>query len=445
MTSRPHLAFGLFSGAICTSLYQLKNSDFIHSPINLVLALAAALIGSLFPDIDTPGSPFGKLPFVAELIQKHTVHRGFLHTPMGAGIAALGVYVVVGGLADLLTLPPDVPGILGFFFLGGMIGHLGCDTLTRRGIFWLWPWKRAIVYHTAPRYRIKTGDKKAERQYIIFFLLLFFACIPIVIMGGPVRSIHKTFQDFQMAKTDYRSTEAQETMLEFTGTFRHSRAPANGKGLILDIHGDGFVVYRNGQILTVGEEAIVLATTFVVEYSDDVPQVVELPFFHEPFDSILAQIPDNVLISGELVAHQTFQATAPLYTVQDFPAIILTANRIQLTYASRSDMASLNINVRVPDAVRKKQKEILAMQEDIKSVETELEAVADEFVGLNVQQDLVGRHQLRQKMAELKARRKNLKTILESGQRNIALSDKTDLAFSGKLMLRKLPEWIESK
>ena len=217
MTSKPHICFGLWTGAVVTSVWQMKDIGFM-TPMNIGIALVGTLAGSLFPDIDAPGSPASRtLPFIAKPIQRRFAHRGAVHSLIGISISSGVLLYISDWLGSFFPISENASTILAVFFLMAAIGHLCCDTLTVSGIKWFWPFERAIVFHTAPSYRIRTGDPR-EKYYTIFFLLLFVCWLPILKAGGAGRSISKAFKNFQMARDDYvKAGKRIRQLLDETG------------------------------------------------------------------------------------------------------------------------------------------------------------------------------------------------------------------------------------
>lgn len=86
--------------------------------------MAAIIVGSLLPDIDTPYSLLGKYNILSHAMK----HRGITHTLIGMLIFALFVYVLFGNF------------VWGFVF--GYILHLIFDTITPMGIMWLYPYNK---------------------------------------------------------------------------------------------------------------------------------------------------------------------------------------------------------------------------------------------------------------------------------------------------------------
>lgn len=93
-------------------------------------ALAAAALGSLLPDIDHPGSWFGRrVRSVSIPLSMVFGHRGITHS----------LLAVLGCLFGLLILGK---GAIAPAVLVGYLSHLACDSLTKSGVPLLWPWRR---------------------------------------------------------------------------------------------------------------------------------------------------------------------------------------------------------------------------------------------------------------------------------------------------------------
>ena len=434
MTSKAHIAFGLFNGAVCTSYYQMSDISFTSNLFAISVAGFATLLGSLAPDLDASGSPISKLlPFISKSIQRRWPHRTLLHSIIGAAITSGIMYYVMFLLTFFLPDFESVPLILFLFFLSSYCGHLVVDSLTINGIKWIWPYQRAFAYPSSRQYRIRTGDRKPERYCTLLFLGLFLSYLPVLKAGGTSRSIHKTFKNFEMAKADYLEATKQ-TLLEFKGSYRHSRASVSGESLILDVKGGYFIVYLNEKVTTVGDQALILGTEFVCEFTSDSPEISELSIVNQPMDSILAQVPDDVLISGDLVSKREFQVTAPIYTANDYQTINLTSSGITFTYASRKE--ALYLNVRIPEDVRKLHIFLRTLEKDIASIGAEIEDMKKKR---SSEKSLLVRHNLRKQTAELRSKKNALEKSFERKKTQLEEFGSPDIGFSGKIILRRIP------
>ena len=115
MIFRTHLAFCLL---ICLLIYNYFSLDILFIP--------AALFAAGFPDIDNPGSKYGKkLGIISKLINLIFRHRGIFHSLFFGVIISLILFFI-----------EDIYGI-GFFL--GFLSHLIGDSLTKQGINFLYP------------------------------------------------------------------------------------------------------------------------------------------------------------------------------------------------------------------------------------------------------------------------------------------------------------------
>ncbi|MER1954553.1 metal-dependent hydrolase [Desemzia incerta] len=122
MRYKTHLAV-----TYAVSLPMLASSD------SITLGNLAALgVGSLFPDIDHPGSFIGtRMPIISDGMRKLFGHRGIVHSLAGAVFFTVLVRMLLIGL----NLPMD----WATWFLMGFLAHLVEDSFSKYGIAWLQP------------------------------------------------------------------------------------------------------------------------------------------------------------------------------------------------------------------------------------------------------------------------------------------------------------------
>jgi membrane-bound metal-dependent hydrolase YbcI (DUF457 family) len=161
MTWSTHLMAGL------NSLWILEAfpTEQVFSNENFAIAVAAAALGSLLPDLDAAESKIkhlqigGVKPFLlpSQLIHRQTGHRSLLHSLMAL------VYVALLGIVIAACLGP----IAAFALWLGYATHLLADACTRAGIPLLYP--RMRRFHLLPKpLRIVTGSQAED---VIFALL----------------------------------------------------------------------------------------------------------------------------------------------------------------------------------------------------------------------------------------------------------------------------------
>ena len=435
MTTYPHLAFGLFSGAALTSCHQMSDPAFVHRPDAMVSAFVAVMAGSLAPDVDAPGTPASRaMPFIAREVQSQWPHRTMVHSLLGALLSSLAVLCTLKGFGMLVFRIDHLAGTIAVFWLVGFAAHLVVDSLTVSGVRWLWPYHRAFAYPSVRQYRIRTGDRKWERRYTIFFLGLFAVCLPVLKSGGAAQAIHRTFREFRMAKRDYLDAPSVETHLSFEGSYRHNRAPASGKALILDVRSGAFLVYLNGRVTTVGDQALILGTEYVCDYTQDAPDYSETSFAEQSWQGIQEQIPEDVLVAGRIVAQRDYELSLPVYTAMDYPTIESTGLQVVFNHANPADIISLN--VREAEDIRK-------LRTFLKEAVSELRAIAATMDSLtevrNSKTDLTDRHHLKVDIEEAVAEHKSLQKRVDIARGRLVPFPTSSVLFSGKLGFRKTP------
>jgi membrane-bound metal-dependent hydrolase YbcI (DUF457 family) len=161
MLGSTHLLFGVAALAVTEVALRTGGVDSLLLPpgsdpvsVEPALCLAAALLGSLAPDLDAEDStihhelgPLG-WPVKAGLKLLGVRHRGVLHS----GLATLVVTLTAGLIGRQVGLSS-----VGLAFALGYLSHVAiADALTLSGVPLWWPAKRR--FHLLPRpLRVRTG------------------------------------------------------------------------------------------------------------------------------------------------------------------------------------------------------------------------------------------------------------------------------------------------
>jgi len=136
MTGKLHSSLGIYIG-ISGGIFMAFSSNEINSFAAGSAFGIGCLLGSLFPDIDSPTSKISKhIPFIPKIINKIFGHRGFIHSPM--------LYILLGLLFNTL----QTNGWQKYFLNGFLIGctaHLIQDILTIGGIPLLYPFDKRKI------------------------------------------------------------------------------------------------------------------------------------------------------------------------------------------------------------------------------------------------------------------------------------------------------------
>lgn len=135
MQGTTHIVGGTAAGMLCASALGLQGVTFVG-------AIGVAIVGSLFPDIDTKTSRLGqKVKPISGIIGRMFKHRTLFHSPI--------LYILMY-MAAMHFLPNEKQ--ITDCFMTGVISHLFLDMLNIKGIPLFYPFKR--MYHLAG---IKTG------------------------------------------------------------------------------------------------------------------------------------------------------------------------------------------------------------------------------------------------------------------------------------------------
>lgn len=133
MMAKTHMAFG----AGCWAAFVWAFPDQAATPFLQAQGLAAAVLGSLLPDIDHPKSKFGsKVPFISIPLSMIFGHRGITHSLLAIVGLAFAWWYFLSGAPDTFLLKALVIGYL---------SHLLGDFFTNSGIPLLYPWRKRIV------------------------------------------------------------------------------------------------------------------------------------------------------------------------------------------------------------------------------------------------------------------------------------------------------------
>jgi len=127
MMAASHMALG---GAAWVVVVKLGGA----APELSAAGMGMAVLGSLLPDIDHPGSAVGRrLWMISRPLSMLIGHRGLTHSLLAvlAGVAAL---VLVAPSSDLAVFVAPLAV--------GYLSHLAADALTPSGVPLLWPVKR---------------------------------------------------------------------------------------------------------------------------------------------------------------------------------------------------------------------------------------------------------------------------------------------------------------
>ncbi len=166
MSPPNHLAGAIVFTGFTASFWQI---NIFADPLNLVVICIAALL----PDIDHPRSIAGRVaPPLARWINRHYGHRTITHSALILFCcAAICIAVDRFGALDLPLTKLLVPAYF---------SHLLLDMMTLQGVALLYPFLRnPFVIPGDTRFRIRTGDFRAEALLFSLLLMLGFSLRPM--------------------------------------------------------------------------------------------------------------------------------------------------------------------------------------------------------------------------------------------------------------------------
>lgn len=121
-----------FLGGAVTWLLLVGHTE----PKTAVLSTGIAGIAALLPDLDDPNSRVGRMvPVIPRLIKTTIGHRGALHSLLGA--------ICFTFITSAVLQHWNTQAYVYYQFVSvitvGYVSHLIADSLTPRGVPWLWP------------------------------------------------------------------------------------------------------------------------------------------------------------------------------------------------------------------------------------------------------------------------------------------------------------------
>lgn len=127
-----------------------------------ILAILAVMVGALTPDLDQPTANLFRRTLGGKFVHKLFTafsggHRHLTHSLFG--IAGIGYLLSLGITSLLHPSVHEQAFVLWYAFMIGYISHPIADTLTDRGVPWLWPLPWNIKIPPGPEeLRVTTGS-----------------------------------------------------------------------------------------------------------------------------------------------------------------------------------------------------------------------------------------------------------------------------------------------
>ena len=172
MTGTHHLIAGMgAAGCLMASTLSYHMPSDWKSAIPIAGMAAGAIVGSIFPDIDTKTSMISKKMRIISAILRHMFsHRGFLHSPLFVALISL----LCWWLFHRYNITDYTFIYVGF--VAGLLNHLICDFCTKGGLPLLYPFSK----HKFNVSSMHSGSKK--EPYVLMFVCMCMFGIDLVLI-----------------------------------------------------------------------------------------------------------------------------------------------------------------------------------------------------------------------------------------------------------------------
>ena len=353
MTAPTHIAFGLLSAASTFSLASVS----LHKDMP---ALGCAILGSLLPDIDTPGSSVGRLlPFVSVPLERRWGHRTITHcllALLAVGVAAMPLMFYRSPWFAALMI--------------GYASHLVADCATKSGAPLFYPSPSICVFPSGDRYRIRTGSLLGEGILLAVLLVLLAALMPVSRVGGIWRASRYLIATPRTAWADYREATT-EAVLRFEGRWQDTRKPVTGEAVVLDATQDWFLIAFQGATRIYGDLGDIIPDKSRVRETGRPIRVDTLEAQRQTLDQILDRAPEGCFLSGRLESGSSFRLDLDERLSRGrHTAVRVFGRDIQFRFAPRAQVALLRPEAFTsPERVAELRSEIRDLQADLSAMQ----------------------------------------------------------------------------
>jgi len=444
MLAPTHMTFGSSLSLMVLSVFGVASS--LHWSV-----IAAAILGSLMPDIDMPRSTIGRLaPFISTRIERKFGHRGATHSLIGWLIATvifaifvLGFLVFVGWVPSFLAefsvaldfyslddfLPILLPSTTGWglrwitAFSVGYLSHLLLDMLNPRGVPLLWPSSGRDVVPGDVRLRPKTGSK-TEGWIFSGTVILLLIALPLSEFGA-MDSFRWILGSPDSAIEMFKTSNTQ-TYVQFKGMFRDSKMP-------------DLIVHYQGEIYRLGNQAgaDIIAKQIRVVRTDEPISITVLRMNRLMSDDKLMShaglgIDPDQYASGVITLPEGLKLGLPEPRTS-VVTLWQTGNKLHLNYASRADILAISIPGSFWYSQDKDGARLEELETQVAALEAELSRHKDDGwteLGRELFQD-EGSEDLKKKQATYE------RLAVERNWQKVRVQDQGRMSFTGELSLRR--------
>jgi len=284
-----HLAGGTLLTAILSSLSCIN-------VFNSLTSIITMLVATTLPDIDLPKSTIGRtFKPISQYINRRWGHRTITHSFITLLILTLFLAMLEKQITDQNTLS------LVFFY--AYLSHLLLDMVTLMGVPLLYPFsKNPFVLPGNPRYRIRTGDIRAETIAFCLFILLSIFLRPLF-QQGFWTSYNRLFGTMKHLVAEFKKAD---DLLEVEYFGKVGTQAIQGKGLCIEadlnrailVEEEGFVVLEKNKMII--DKVLPVHTGRPFTFT-------QIPLIAVTVDSLNSLLHDQWIRSIELSAEQPFR------------------------------------------------------------------------------------------------------------------------------------------
>lgn len=298
MKAPNHITGGLLFTGIFASLSGIN----IFSSPWLVLT---SLIASLLPDIDHPKSIVGRLVKpISKWLNRHYGHRTITHSAFVLILSTVVFSLFEKVIADQTSLS------LTFFY--SYLSHLLLDMMTLQGVPLLYPFFRnPFVLPANPRFRLRTGDMKAETIIFCTFITLSIFLRPLF-QNGFWTSYNRLFGTLKHLSAEFSRSD---DLLEVAYLARKGSESIEGKGYCIEATPTKVVLVENNEFVILNkkelhiEKVIPTHTGLKFYFETTAFNNISIDSLNNLINPINLSIPVNLINKINLNANQKIQIT----------------------------------------------------------------------------------------------------------------------------------------
>jgi len=286
-----HLAGGTLITAILSSLSGI---NIFQSQTSILVMLVATTL----PDIDLPKSTIGRtFKPISLYINRRWGHRTITHSFITLLILTLLLAILENQITDKNTLS------LIFFY--AYLSHLLLDMVTIMGVPLLYPFsKNPFVLPGSPRYRIRTGDLRAETIAFCTFILLSIFLRPLFEQGFWT-SYNRLFGTMKHLAAEFKRSE---DMLEVQYFGKIGTRPIKGKGLCIEASQNEVILIEDNEFTVLNKDHMTIDKV-IPSHTNHQFTFTQIPIIALTIDSL------NILLRDQWIRHINLTSEQPFRVI----------------------------------------------------------------------------------------------------------------------------------